>query len=293
MYTMPHPVSNPGFEIANWMHLSVGQVNCKNHLSKCTIHLPEIYKANATYVKIRNTKSSVRQVLQVFHLSNCHFYLSQTIGRVEFWTLKSVTNWRIPATKGWGKARKTWSKCVKNDVWECGLSSTDMQDREALSVVWCCRTHGIGHRQLPNLKMDMDRWSHALLTLVNSWQCSKLFLMKNKWGIIWNYLPMFASCDLAPVWDLYLQKGMGIMKGGIINGGMPIPMPAAAVLVAVASAVAAEAAAAVPEAAASPGAAGAAAGAPAEIRQNETNFSEIIISPYFTQIHTLIIHLLR
>ena len=42
---------NTGFEISNWMHLSVGQVDCKNHLSECTIHLSEIYKVNATYVK--------------------------------------------------------------------------------------------------------------------------------------------------------------------------------------------------------------------------------------------------
>ena len=54
-----------GFEISNWMHLSIGQVDCKNHLSECAIHLSEINKANATYVKIRNTQSSVRQVLQV------------------------------------------------------------------------------------------------------------------------------------------------------------------------------------------------------------------------------------
>ena len=71
-----------GFEISNLMHLSIGQVDCKNHLSECAIHLSEIYKANATYVKIRNTQSSVGQVLQVFHLSDCHFYSSQTIGRV-------------------------------------------------------------------------------------------------------------------------------------------------------------------------------------------------------------------
>ena len=69
------------------MHLSVRQVDCKNHLSECTIHLSEIYKANATYVKIRNTQSSVGQVLQVFHLSDCHFYSSQTIRRVKFRTL--------------------------------------------------------------------------------------------------------------------------------------------------------------------------------------------------------------
>ena len=77
----------PGFEISNWMHLSVRQVDCKNHLSECTIHLSEIYKANATYVKIRNTQSPVGQVLQVFHLSDCHFYSSQTIGGVKFRTL--------------------------------------------------------------------------------------------------------------------------------------------------------------------------------------------------------------
>ena len=39
-------------------------------------------------MKIRNTQSSVGQVLQVFHLSDCHFYLSQTIGRVKFRTLQ-------------------------------------------------------------------------------------------------------------------------------------------------------------------------------------------------------------
>ena len=79
-----------GIEISNWMHLSISQVDCKNHLSKCTIHLSEIYKANVTYVKIRNTQSSVGQVLQVFHLSDCHFYSSQTIRRVKLRTLKQI-----------------------------------------------------------------------------------------------------------------------------------------------------------------------------------------------------------
>ena len=78
---------SPGFEISNWMHLSIGQVDCKNQLSECIINLSEIYKANATYVKIRNAQS-VGQVLQVFQLSDCHFYLSQTIGQVKFRTLK-------------------------------------------------------------------------------------------------------------------------------------------------------------------------------------------------------------
>ena len=29
------PEGSSGFEISNWMHLSVGQVDCKNHLSQC------------------------------------------------------------------------------------------------------------------------------------------------------------------------------------------------------------------------------------------------------------------
>ena len=78
-------------EISNWMHLSVGQVDGKNHLSECTIHLSEIYNANATYARKRNMQSSVGEVLQVFHLSDCHFYSSQTIGRVKFWTLPAVS----------------------------------------------------------------------------------------------------------------------------------------------------------------------------------------------------------
>ena len=94
---LPAPLTRSGHvvRVANmrsvyWMHLSIGQdrqVDCKNHSSECTIHLSEIYKANATYVKIRNTQSSVWQVLQLFHLSDCHFYSSQTIGRVKFRTL--------------------------------------------------------------------------------------------------------------------------------------------------------------------------------------------------------------
>ena len=90
VYRLAQKVSS-GFEISKWMHLSVRQVDCKNHLSECTIHLSEIHKANATYVKIRNTQSSVGQVLQLFHLSDCHFYSSQTIGRVKFRTLKLCT----------------------------------------------------------------------------------------------------------------------------------------------------------------------------------------------------------
>ena len=76
-----------GFAISNLMHLSVRQADCKNHSSESTIHLSETYKANATYVKIRNAQSSVGQVLQVFHLSDCYFYSSQTIGQVKFRTL--------------------------------------------------------------------------------------------------------------------------------------------------------------------------------------------------------------
>ena len=76
-----------GFEISNWMHLSIGQVDCKNNSFKCTNLLSVIFKANATYVKIRNTQSSVGQVLWVFHLSDCNFYSSQTIRRVKFRTL--------------------------------------------------------------------------------------------------------------------------------------------------------------------------------------------------------------
>ena len=81
--------SKSGCEVLNWMHLSVRQVDCKNHVPECTIHLSEIYKANATYFKIRNMQLSVGQV-QVFHLSDCHFYSSQTIGRVKFRTLDIV-----------------------------------------------------------------------------------------------------------------------------------------------------------------------------------------------------------
>ena len=55
--TSKQRIVSSGFEISNLMHLSVGQVDYKNHLSKCIIHLSEIYKAKATYVKIRNTPS--------------------------------------------------------------------------------------------------------------------------------------------------------------------------------------------------------------------------------------------
>ena len=84
-------LTGSGYEISNWMHLSVGQVDCKNHLSKCIIHLSEIYKADATHVKVINTQSSFGQVLQVFHLSDCHFYSSQTIGQVKFRTLQDTS----------------------------------------------------------------------------------------------------------------------------------------------------------------------------------------------------------
>ena len=59
---------------------------------ECTIQLSKIYKANVTYVKIRNMQLSIGQVLQVFHLSDCHFYSSQTIGRVKFRTLHRILN---------------------------------------------------------------------------------------------------------------------------------------------------------------------------------------------------------
>ena len=84
---------NAGFEISSWMHLSVGQVDCKNHFSECTIHLSEIYKANATYVKIRNTQSSLGQVLRVFHLSDCHFYLSQRSHEWNFEPCNALLSW--------------------------------------------------------------------------------------------------------------------------------------------------------------------------------------------------------
>ena len=83
-FNYPHRLRN--FKL-NAYNLSIREVNCKNHLSECTIHLFETYKANATYVKIRSVQSSVGQVLQVFHLYDCHFYWSQTIRRVKFRTL--------------------------------------------------------------------------------------------------------------------------------------------------------------------------------------------------------------
>ena len=86
-----------GFEISNWMHLSVRQVDCKYHLSECTIHLSEVYKANATYVKIRYAVVR-RTILQVFHLSDCHFYSSQTIRWVKFRTL---ARWKLHHGRYW------------------------------------------------------------------------------------------------------------------------------------------------------------------------------------------------
>ena len=79
----------------------VNQANgCKNHLSECTIHLSEIHKADATCVKSRNTQSSVGQLLQVFHLSDCHFYSSQTIGQVKFRTLRLHTSCCLDTNAG-------------------------------------------------------------------------------------------------------------------------------------------------------------------------------------------------
>ena len=121
-----------GFKISNWMHLSIGQVDCKNHLSKCTIHLSEIYKANATYVEIRNMQSSVGQVLHAFHLSDCHFYSSQTIGRVKFQTLIlhvcSQPNW---ATED---QAKTAHPC--DEQYSGFFTQNILNEEQALYIQW-------------------------------------------------------------------------------------------------------------------------------------------------------------
>ena len=76
-----------------------GKLIIKNHLSECTIDLSEIYKANATYAKIRNMQLSVGQVLQVFHLSDCNFYFSQMIGWVKFRTWHSPYSYFLIAVQ--------------------------------------------------------------------------------------------------------------------------------------------------------------------------------------------------
>ena len=140
------------------MHLSVRQVDCKNHLSECTIHLSEIYKANATYVKIRNTQSSVGQVLQVFHLSDCHFYSSQTIDK---WNVEPCTVMADlgPVSKcDWNfntlRLRQTRFECTKicisffkSDGWgtkkkTCDIFNNHVSVRPMLFRIpfWKCRT---------------------------------------------------------------------------------------------------------------------------------------------------------
>ena len=93
------------FEISNWMHLFVGQVDCKNHFSQCTMHLSEIYKAGATNVKIRNKQSSIG------------IYSSQTIGRVKFrtlsWTHLAWIRWRHFA--GNGLAPNRWQVITRTN----------------------------------------------------------------------------------------------------------------------------------------------------------------------------------
>ena len=45
--------------------------------------------------------------------------------------IKSYTQCPIPGTRKQGRPRKSWSKCVKSDVNNCGLSGIDLQDRDA------------------------------------------------------------------------------------------------------------------------------------------------------------------
>ena len=121
-----------GFEISNWMHLSVVQVDCKNHLSECTIRLSEIYKANATYVKIRNMQSSVGQVLQVFHLSDCHLYSSQTIGRVKFRTMTRSCGTHMKAI-GNAQDVNQWKIGLKSLIWN---NSKILGGQYSVSFIW-------------------------------------------------------------------------------------------------------------------------------------------------------------
>ena len=193
-----------GFEISNWMHLSVGQVDCKNHLSECTIHLSEIYKANATYVKIKNTQSSVGQVLQVFHLPDCHFYLSQTIGRVKFQTLKGWKKY-LPICFGitlyflCNKKTNTWFMILKvvNNCYSCILRGLSLW----VSNIGFITVHG--HNPSP--------WQYSIL------HCSLVKKDFQTWFLIgrWHSHQWIGSREqiresLSCQWDKFQNRGLSI-----------------------------------------------------------------------------------
>ena len=114
----------------NPLQASKFQIECTCPLGKWIVKITcpnvpftwsEIYKANATYVKIRNTQSSIGHVLQVFHLSDCHFYSSQTIGRVKFQTLHYLNQWWCSSVMHIYGTRGRWANSMVPRWWVYNL----------------------------------------------------------------------------------------------------------------------------------------------------------------------------
>ena len=70
--------------------------------------------------------------VHVIHISFVIITYTLDIGHVQcaMACIKTVTDLPLPSPRRRGRPKKTWSKCVKTDVSECGLAGIDPQDRD-------------------------------------------------------------------------------------------------------------------------------------------------------------------
>ena len=172
------------------MLLSFGQVDCRNHLSECTIHLSEIYKANATNVKIRYTQSSVGQVLQVFHLSDCHFLLVSDNRTNEIlnpaWKLQMPWHPLVPGHLQPPCCLKPL--LVENNVERLLITSSHIIEVDCIlstlyfySVVFYIRCWILCMQTYPRLILCLKMGHHTLLTETSYlylWNSNQLYIIK-------------------------------------------------------------------------------------------------------------------
>ena len=104
-------------------------------------------------------KLGIQDITSVLHSRRLRWY-----GHVQRATscIKSITNFTLPGTGRKGGQRKTWSRCVKNDILTCGLTGFNPLDRDAWRA-------GVRHSLVlptplngtwtaPLSEMDMDGW---------------------------------------------------------------------------------------------------------------------------------------
>ena len=121
--------------------------------------------------------------------------------------IKSVTDLALefPTTKGKEGPRKIWSKHVKNDIGECGLSGDDPQDRDTWRAAMWLFLPGAANP----IEWDID--NTLISTMVNDERCDYIMSSGRFMGYIIN---LYSSGSLHWLYPTFLSADltMGVMR---------------------------------------------------------------------------------